>query len=143
MGGVGDGAVELDLLGDPVRAIRDPRGRPSFAKSKENQLLVITLRGSGWSETDVAAYMRCDPKTLRKHFSRELSSGALFLEGMAMQVLVKRMLEGHVPAAKAVREVAQLRAAKAPAHRVPAMGKKESLRREAHLPPTGWGNLLN
>lgn len=139
------GEVMLDLLGDPIRAIRDPRGRPQFAKTKENQRLVITLRGSGWTEADIAGFMGCDPKTLRKHFSRELDSGALFLEGMALQVLVQKMLDGHVGAAKEVRDIARSRAPKGsgkPAMTPDQMGKKAKLARDAQTPPQGWGDLL-
>lgn len=136
--------MELDLLGDPVRPIRDPRGRPQFAKTKENQRLVITLRGAGWTEADIAGFMGCDPKTLRKHFSRELESGALFLEGMALQVLVQKMLDGHVGAAKEVREIARSRTPKGSVKPVSAdqMGKKARIARDAHTPPQGWGDLL-
>jgi hypothetical protein len=139
-------APELDLLGDPYRPLRDPRGRPSYAKTKENQLLVINLRAAGWSEDQVATFLRCDPKTLRKHFSRELAHGALFLEGIALQGLTKRALEGNVTALKEVLSIA--RAANAPksAGRTPKatpLGKKEQQARDAGAPPQGWGDLLD
>jgi AraC-like DNA-binding protein len=138
--------VGLDLFGHPVRPLRDPRGRPSFAKSKENQMLVMTLRARGWSHAQIAAFMGCDDKTLRKHFSRELEHGALFLEGIAMQALVRKMEEGHVGATKEV--LAITKAAVAPTGQAkpkPAapIGKKETLRRDAEAPPTSWGDLLN
>jgi hypothetical protein len=140
---------EFDLLGDPVRDIRDPRGRPSFAKNKENQLLVIQFRAVGWSQEQIATFMGCDAKTLRKHFSRELDNGALFMEGMAMQALVKQMLSGNVGAAKKVLEISQ--AANAPRGKgtekteakAPKLGKKEKIVGEARTPPSGWGDLLN
>lgn len=135
----------LDLLGDPYRPLRDPRGRPSFAKSKENQLLVINLRAAGWSEDQIATFMQCDPKTLRKHFSRELAHGALFLEGIALQGLTKKALEGNVGALKEVLAIARAaNAPKAPARQTkPApMGKKEQQANDAAKPPQGWGDLL-
>lgn len=137
----------LDLLGDPVQAIRDPRGRPAFAKSKENQLLVISLRGAGWTQPQIATYMRCDEKTLRKHFSRELDAGALFLDGMAIQVLVKKMLDGHVGATKEIREIAAAgnaprRAGDVDKAAAAMLGKKEQLAKDARLPPKEWGDLL-
>lgn len=138
-------APELDLLGDPYRPLRDPRGRPSFAKSKENQLLVINLRAANWSEDQIATFMQCDPKTLRKHFSRELAHGALFLEGIALQGLTKKALEGHFGALKEVRAIAQ--AANAPKGsrqpKAPVPGKKEQQARDAEAPPQGWGDLLD
>lgn len=142
----GAGALELDLLGDPYRPLRDPRGRPAYAKSKENQLLVIQLRAANWSEEQVAVFMGCDPKTLRKHFSRELAHGALFLEGIALQGLTKKALEGHVGALKEVMAIARAaNAPKAPARaaRVPTLGKKEQQASAAARPPQGWGDLLD
>lgn len=135
----------LDLLGDPIRPIKDPRGRPAYAKTKENQLLVISLRGANWSQADIATFMGCDEKTLRKHFSRELDAGALFLDGMAMQVLVKKMLEGHVGAAKEVRTIAQTRAPKAdkPKPKVTQLGKKELADQAARQASPDWGDLLS
>lgn len=142
----GASALELDLLGDPYRPLRDPRGRPSFAKSKENQLLVINLRAANWSEDQIATFMQCDPKTLRKHFSRELAHGALFLEGIALQVLTKRALEGNVGAAKEVLAIARAanapKSAARPAKATP-LGKKEQQARDAGAPPQGWGDLLD
>jgi hypothetical protein len=140
--------VELDLLGDPLRPIRDPRGRPSFAKSKENQQLVISLRAAGWTQDQIATFIGADAKTLRKYFSRELDHGALFLEGMAMQVLVKEMLRGNVTATKRVLEIAQ--AANAPKgkpdakpERLASVGKKAQLAIDAQRPSQGWGDLVN
>jgi hypothetical protein len=139
---------EFDLLGDPVRDIRDPRGRPSYAKTKENQLLVIQFRAVGWSHEQIATFMGCDAKTLRKHFSRELDNGALFLEGMAMQALVKQMLTGNVGATKKVLEISQATNAprgKAPKEaeaKAPKLGKKEQIAGEARTPPLGWGEVL-
>lgn len=138
--------VDVDLLGDPLMPLRDPRGRPSFAKNKENQLLVMTLRGAGWKQAEIAEHMRCDEKTLRKHFSRELDHGALLLEGLALQVLVRKMLEGNVGAAMKVRDIAGLRAPKAESTRAekPApKGKKELLVEAAHRPTQDWGDLLD
>ena len=37
--------VEFDLFGNPVEPMRDLRGRPSFAKNKENQQLVVGFLG--------------------------------------------------------------------------------------------------
>jgi hypothetical protein len=138
--------VDLDLFGQPMTAIRDPRGRPCFAKSKENQMLVMTLRARNWTHGQIASFMGCDEKTLRKHFSRELEHGALFMEGIAMQALVRKMQEGHVGATKEVLSitrpsVAPMTTAKP---RVPQpVGKKALAGEEARQPPPSWGDLLN
>jgi hypothetical protein len=139
-------APELDLLGDPYRPLRDPRGRPSYAKTKENQLLVINLRAAGWSQEQIATFVGCDPKTLRKNFSRELDHGALMLEGIALQVLTKRALEGNVGAAKEVLAIARAGNAPKSSTRPPKpipVGKKEQLTRDARVPSQGWGDLLD
>ena len=146
MGADGESEVLLDLLGDPVRPLRDPRGRPAYAKNKENQLLVIQYRGMGCTEAEIATLMGCDPKTLRKHFSRELDHGALFLDSLMVQVLVKKALEGNVGAAKAVREMTQARAQKGagkPVPKVSALGKKAITEQQAKVPPQAWGDLLD
>lgn len=146
-----EGAVgaefDLDLLGDKMGPVRDPRGRPRFKKDKENQLLVINLRAANWNHEQIAVFMGCDPKTLRANFSRELEHGALFLEGIALQSLTKGMLAGNVTAAKRVLEIAQSSnaATRLKVDRlvkdVP-LGKKDQLKRDASTPPAGWGDLL-
>jgi hypothetical protein len=138
----------VDLFGNPLQPFRDPRGRPQFAKTKENQLLVVQLKTLGRNHTEIAQFMGCTEKTLRKHFSRELEHGALFLQGMAMQVLVRRMLDGNVGAAREV--LAMTQAAHAPkgkgageAIKPPKLGKKAMQDNEARQPPDSWGDLIN
>lgn len=146
----GGGEVELDLLGDPVTSIRDPRGRKSAVGSngirKEVQKVIMSLRAAGQSQEQIADYLRMDVKTLRKYFSRELDHGATLLEGLAMQVLVKRMLDGSVSAAKQVLAVAGLRsaprAAKVEDQKKEPLGKKAALVEAARKPDAGWGDLL-
>lgn len=137
--------VDVDLLGDPFRPLRDPRGRPSWKKTKENQLLVMSLRSAGMNHDEIAEYLGCDGKTLRKYFSRELDHGAMLLEGLAVQVLVRKMLEGHVGAAKQVRDICSTRAPsrKGKAAEKPAApGKKEQARIDAGRPPAGVDDLV-
>lgn len=146
----GGGEVERDLLGDPVTAIRDPRGRRSAVGSagirKEVQKVIMSLRATGQSQEQIAEYLQMDVKTLRKYFSRELDHGATLLEGLSMQVLVRRMLEGNVSAAKEVRAIASLRsaprAAKPEAQKKEVVGKKAALTEAARNPDAGWGDLL-
>lgn len=143
----GGGEVERDLLGDPIAPIRDPRGRKSAVGSvgirKEVQRVVMSLKAAGQSQEQIAEYLRMDVKTLRKYFSRELDHGATLLEGMAMQVLVKRMLDGSVSAAKQVLAVAGVRAAPRAAKAKPeVLGKKAALAEAARNPDLGWGDLL-
>lgn len=136
---------EVDLLGDPISTIKDPRGRPAFAKSKENQLVVVSLAAAGWTQEQIGIYMQCDPKTLRKHFSRELDHGSLFADGMALQVIMKKMLDGNLLAAKRVREMAGLQPLPSKGNlgrKVPVLGKKAQRVVDASEVPEGWADIL-
>jgi hypothetical protein len=78
-----------------------------------------------------------------------LDHGALFLEGMAMQALVKEMLAGNVSATKKVLEISQAtnaprgKGTEKPDAKAPKLGKKEMIAGEAKAPPAGWGELIN
>jgi hypothetical protein len=136
---------DVDLFGAPVTQLRERWGRPSFSKTTENQQTVVSLRGAGWSQDRIAAYLGCDAKTLRKHFSRELRLGVEYLEGMALEVLVAKMRAGHVGAAKEVWAYAQrVKAAEKPTETEPMVGKKEAARQaaEAVHRDSGWTGLL-
>lgn len=49
--------------------------------------------------------MGIDEKTLRKYFSRELELGAVLIEGVVLDVLLRRTREGHAPSVRQLREV--------------------------------------
>ena len=107
----------------------------------------MAMRGVGKSQEDIAQYLHMDVKTLRKYFSRELDHGATLLEGMAMQVLVKKMLDGNVSAAKEVQKICATRSAPKAQPNIrmpkpPALGKKQILGEEARNPTLGWGDVL-
>lgn len=101
-----DDTADLDMFGNPSLPIRDRRGRPSFKKDKENQDFVAVRIAAGWSQKRIAENMGIDEKTLRKHFSRELELGAVFIEGVVLDVLLRRTREGHAPSVRQLREVA-------------------------------------
>ncbi|KAB2781254.1 helix-turn-helix domain-containing protein [Brucella anthropi] len=90
-----DGKLETDLFGAPIGQIKERWGRPSFAKSKENQELVALLKAANWTVSRIARHLGCDEKTLRKHFSRELEQGADIIEAMALQVTLQKMRQGN------------------------------------------------
>ncbi len=92
-----DERPELDMFGQPVQPIRDRRGRPSFKKDKENQDFVAVRAAAGWSQKRIAENMGVDEKTLRKYFSRELENGAILIDGVMLDVLLRRVREGHTP----------------------------------------------
>ncbi|MCR9134745.1 MAG: hypothetical protein NXI27_02020 [Alphaproteobacteria bacterium] len=98
-------APDLDLFGQPIRPIKDRRGRPSYGKVAENQQTVAVLRARGWTHERIARYLGYDEKTLRKHFSRELPAGADIVEGQCLEVLFTRMRQGHTPSAKGWRSI--------------------------------------
>jgi hypothetical protein len=136
----------VDLFGLPVAPLRDRRGRPCYAKTPENQRLVTLLAGRGWSAEQIGPYMGTDPKTVRKHFSRELEFGAVFLEGQAMEVLVAKMREGNVRAALEVMAITRSLVApvQKPKDKAPAAtGKKDQAKTDAGRPPESWNELLN
>lgn len=140
---------EVDLFGDPVMPIKDRRGRPSFAKTKENQELVSLLRAAGWIQERIARYIGCDVKTLRKNFSRELESGVDMIEGMALEVTFKKMKLGNSVAISRIFDVIEKSGKPAlPVSTKPdkeeRLGKKETANREAQTAHEGteWGTLL-
>jgi hypothetical protein len=145
IGGGGAVGVDVDLLGLPLLPLKDPRGRPAFAKTQENQMVVMTLRAKGQSVGEIATFLRCDEKTVRKHFSRELDAGASLLEGIAMQVLVRKMLEGSVGATRQVLEICASRASDQKvkrAQKAPEPGKREQAQLEAAKAPPSVADLL-
>jgi len=137
---------ELDLFGNPIVPLRDRRGRPSFVKSKENQDFVSVRSAASWSHDRIAEEIGCDAKTLRKYFSRELAFGSVIIEGMALDVLMKRSREGHVPSIRLLRDYVNPAIPAAPkkgkGKLVTPLGKKQLLSRDAETPPDGWGGLL-
>lgn len=142
--------VETDLFGAPITQIRERWGRPSFAKTKENQELVALLRAAGWKQGRIARYLGCDEKTLRKHFSRELSDGADLIEGMALEVTLKKMRSGNSVATNRIFEIVDRGRIEPPAPnekpepKAEPMGKKAQASldaKNAHH-SSQWGNLL-
>lgn len=140
---------DVDLFGAPITQIRERWGRPCFAKRKENQELVALLAAASWTHERIARYLGCDPKTLRKYFSRELEEGADRIEGMALEVTLKKMREGNGPAVQRLLEIVdRTRALSAP--RKPAepkqepLGKKELATMEAQGAhrDTDWAELV-
>ncbi|WP_417723966.1 hypothetical protein [Salipiger sp.] len=153
------GGGDLDLFGNPVLPLRDRRGRPSFAKTPENQDFVAVRAADGWAHSAIAEELGCDEKTLRKHFSRELKCGALVMRGLALDVLLKRLRAGHVPSVRALQAMlAEGVAAPAPGRGksaaegaedgeaddetpTPRLGKKEQRLADADQPAPGYDEL--
>ncbi|WP_280773202.1 hypothetical protein [Rhizobium sp. SG_E_25_P2] len=115
----------FDLFGKEVEPIRDRRGRPSFKKDKANQDFVMVRVAAGWTHKRISEDMGIDEKTLRKHFSRELEMGAVFVDGLILDVLMKRVRDGHTPSIKELRARLQEAGPQAPRNR-PGHGKNEA-----------------
>lgn len=131
---------ELDMFGQPLLPIRDRRGRPSFRKDKENQDFVSVRVAAGWSHKRIAENMGIDEKTLRKHFSRELEFGAVLIDGVMLDVLLRRCREGHAPSVKQLRErlidgerrtIERERSSQPPQDKPERLGKKVTDERKA------------
>jgi len=137
---------DCDLFGNPLAPIRDRRGRPSFKITKENQDFVAVRAAANWTQKRIAEDMGIDEKTLRKNFSRELENGAIFMEGLALDILVKRMREGHTASIRMLRDILDPMpgSASKPTKEKEAapLGKKEILAKAAKEPTAGWGGLL-
>lgn len=80
--------AERDLLGDPVDMARDSWGRPGFEITKKKQQRVKILAAAGWKQERIARHIGCDTKTLRKHFSRELTHAADDAEAEALTAVM-------------------------------------------------------
>lgn len=93
--------------------------------------------------------MGCDEKTLRKHFSRELEHGVDLIEGMALQVMLKRMRSGHSVSTQRLLEICDAKGHPAPPPKPTSLkpdtpGKKAQAEIDAHTAHEGteWGQLL-
>lgn len=147
-GGAAAGA-DLDLFGCPVQPLRERRGRPSYAKTPENQRFVEVRVAAGWAPSAIADGMGIHEDTLRKHFSAELKMGAIRIEGMELDILLQKAREGHVPSIRELRERRErARPQPKPAGatrpaKPPKLGKKDQAIEDARRPAPGWGELLD
>ena len=146
-----------DLLGDPVDLRHDNIGAPPFEITEEKQLLVATLAAAKWTQERIARYLGCDPKTLRKHFSRELDQAADLIEGKAIEHLLANLGKGSIGAVRKVLEISKDGRALPPAPKsaegakaeveaeaeAAPLGKKAQMAEAAKNPTAGWGELLN
>lgn len=143
----------VNLFGEPSLPIRDRRGRRSFAVSKENQRFVAIRAADGWTHEMIAEDIGCDAKTLRKYFSRELTSGRVFIIGELLDILHRRARDGHVPSVKALLDRYEDIGPVAPRSRRPTeddedpaptpLGKKEQAVLEAQKVPDNYGDIFS
>lgn len=147
---------EYDMFGQRIVPIRDRRGRPSFKKDKENQDFVMVRVAAGWTHKRIAEDMGIDEKTLRKHFSRELENGAVFVDGLMLDVLIKKVREGHTPSIRQLRERLAEAGPTAPRNKPASaddedaeieekaapLGKKEQRLQDAQVIPDDYGDIF-
>tara|TARA_R110002020_G_scaffold161293_1_gene346351 strand:+ start:584 stop:1078 length:495 start_codon:yes stop_codon:yes gene_type:complete len=149
-----DTAAEVDLFGNPLEPIRDRRGRRSFRKDKQNQDFVAVRAAAGWRQSAIAEALGCDEKTLRKYFSRELSGGALMIDGLCLDVLLRKAREGHTPSVRQLQNRLDRVAAPPPGkgqdagdddgdEQTAELGKKAQRLADAAHPETGYGELYD
>lgn len=145
----------FDLFGDPVPSNWGKRGRPEHIPTQENRNRVNALLAYGWSNKRIAASLRCDLKTLRKHYFPELKFREVardrLLAMMTMKVL-EQVQAGNVAAVKELRKMleqndlmiyGQTQQPPNP-EKPPKLGKKEQALLEAQQPDTGTplGDLM-
>lgn len=147
---------ERDLFGDPLVPLRDRRGRKSFKKDKQNQDFVMVRVAAGWSQKRIAENMGIDEKTLRKYFSRELELGATLVDGVLLDVLMRKVREGHTPSIRQLHERLKDAIPAAPRRQprpdeeladedapAPRLGKKELERAAAQDVPDNYGDIFD
>ncbi|GLK86674.1 hypothetical protein [Ancylobacter defluvii] len=88
--------------GAPTRRARKPtatplkaaRGRPTFKPTDENRKMVEAMAAYGVREDEIADIMDIDPKTLRKHFRRELDLGHIKANVKVAESLYQTAIKG-------------------------------------------------
>lgn len=114
---------------------------------------------AGWAQARIAEDMGIDEKTLRKYFSRELQMGATFVDGVMLDVLMRKVREGHTPSIRQLRErlldagPAAPRRGEKPSDRdddqdedapgAAPLGKKDQARLEAQQVPDNYGDIFD
>ena len=72
--------------------------RPRFAPTEETRRQAKMLAGLGISHDSIAELIGIAPKTLRKHFHRELSRGPTETNAQVTKTLYQTAIGGNVPA---------------------------------------------
>jgi hypothetical protein len=71
-----------------------PAGRKSFEPTEQQRRMAESLAGCGTPQEGIASIMDIDPKTLRKHFRRELDCGAAKANAQVANTLFKMATSG-------------------------------------------------
>ena len=73
--------------------------RELFDPTDEQRGIVKAFAAYGVQQDEIAKYIEIDPKTLRKHFRRELDVGSIEATSKVAQSLYKAAMSGNVGAA--------------------------------------------
>ena len=73
--------------------------REMFTPTDEQRGMVKAFAAYGVQQDEIAKYLEIDPKTLRKHFRRELDTGSIEATSKVAQSLYKAATSGNVGAA--------------------------------------------
>ncbi|MGC1303772.1 MAG: hypothetical protein WA840_15510, partial [Caulobacteraceae bacterium] len=90
-----------DLLGDPIRAAPDKRGRRKLRFPKEVYEKVEVLSAGGMDQDEISDAIGISPPTLRKYFRPELDKALSRQRARVLNVLAEQAEKGNVSAAKA------------------------------------------
>ena len=123
-----------------------PRGRKCYKPTRVQRTRVEELIAIGMTQSNIAASLGIDQRTLSKHFPRELRDGAAKKRGETVKLLWLAAKKGNVAAMKTLmalqieppqRETPALA-------RSPKLGKKEVAQKEAESAGEGtdWGDDL-
>ncbi len=139
----GDGA-SVDLLGDPLRDLPDPRGRKKLKVTKDLRERVAVLRAGGMEREEIADAIGCSERTLRTYFLPELNEGKAGKRAEAIARLFELGIEGNVSALKAFLALGVKADAIPRLPREAKLGKKEQAVKDAETAHRGsrWGELL-
>ena len=74
------------------------KGRPAFDPKPAQRVEVERMYGLGLRETDIADILNISPKTLRKHFRKELKLGQHMMNDKVLTRLYEQATRGHVAA---------------------------------------------
>jgi DNA-binding CsgD family transcriptional regulator len=133
-----------DLLGDPLRDVRDPRGRKKLKVTNDLREHVAVLRAGGMERDEIADAIGCSERTLRTYFLPELNEGKSVKRAEAIAKLFELGMAGSVPALKAFLALGVKADAIPRLPRDAKLGKKEQAKKDAHTAHQGgrWGALL-
>jgi hypothetical protein len=109
---------------------------------------VFFRAAAGWTQEVIASALGCDAKTLRLNFSRELSTGALMIDGLCLDVLLQKVRAGHTPSVNALQARLDRTATppvpkKRGAQAEPAKGKKQIGLEDAGKPLEEYSELYD